>query len=104
MNIEKYKHPNISDKYQQPEQLRRDFRCLLDMVEHKKIKTPAAIQTYNLLCGIEALLNRYETVSKETLLIIEAFDNSQTSAKYLQHLHQDAMHCDVFNPKMIIDV
>ena len=102
MNIEKYQQANISDKYQYPEQLRKDFRNLLNIMEHSVLGTPAAVGTYNLLCGIEALLNRYETVSKETLLADNIIENYEKCAEYLINLHKEAMHKEIFNHKMIV--
>ena len=103
MNIQKYQYVNAYNKYQRPEQLRSDFRHFLAMVERSKINTPAAINTYNLLCGIEALLCRYETVSKETILAVNVIDDVERCSEYLLNLHNKAMHEDVYNPKMIVD-
>lgn len=89
MNIQKYQYVNAYNKYQRPEQLRSDFRHFLAMVERSKINTPAAINTYNLLCGIEALLCRIDDVER--------------CSEYLLNLHNKAMHEDVYNPKMIVD-
>ena len=72
MNIQKYQPVSFYDKYQYPEKLRNDFRRLLNIAEHSDITTPSAVNTYNLLCGIEALLCRYETVSRETILAVNA--------------------------------
>ena len=103
MNIQKYQYVNAYNKYQRPEQLRSDVRLFLAMVERSKINTPAAINTYNLLCGIEALLCRYETVSKETILAVNVIDDVERCSEYLLNLHNKAMHEDVYNPKMIVD-
>jgi hypothetical protein len=103
MNIQKYQYINLYNKYQQPEKLRSDFRHLLSMIECSKVKSPEAISTYNLLCGIEALLCRYETVSKETLLAVSTIGMTAQCTEYLLNLHNNAMHQDVYNPKMIID-
>ncbi len=103
MNIQKYQYVNSYNKYQQPEQLRSDLRRLLAMVERSRISTPAAINTYNLLCGIEALLCRYETVSKETILAVNVIDDVGQCSDYLLNLHDKAIHEAVYNPKMIID-
>lgn len=103
MNIQKYQCINLYDKYQYPEELKNDFRRLLNMAENFGICTPTAIKTYNLLCGIEALLCRYETISKETLLAVSMIDNSEKRAEYLLDLHKNVIHQKVYNPKMIVN-
>lgn len=103
MNIQKYQPVSFYDKYQYPEKLRNDFRRLLNIAEHSDITTPSAVNTYNLLCGIEALLCRYETVSRETILAVNAIDSTEQRSEYLLNLHDNAMHQKVYTPRMIIN-
>lgn len=102
MNIKKYQCVNPCNQMQNPEKLRNEFHQLLASIDVSGLKTCSAINTYNLLCGIEALLCRYETISKETLLVLGMTDNWEQSTDYLNKLHKQAIHQDVYNSKMII--
>lgn len=102
MNIKKYQYIKNSDKLQNPEELRKEFHKLLASIDLVKLKSCSAINTYNLLCGVEALLCRYETISKETLLVLGVTDNWEQCKEYLVNLHKQAVHQDLYNPKMIV--
>lgn len=102
MNITKYQGINLKSKLQRPQELRQEFQQMLALIDPSGLKTTSAIKTYNILCGIEALLYRYETISKETLLILGVSDNWEQSVEYLCQLHKQAMHQDIYNPKMIV--
>ena len=101
MNITKYQSVDLRSKFQNPEDLREDFRNLLSLIKPQALKNENILRTYNLLCGIEALLCRYETVSKETLLILAAADDEEQSLEYLSRLHKNALHQQIYNSKMI---
>ncbi len=103
MNIEKYQGTDIYDSCQPPEKLRDDFRQFLNMMEYSKPRTRGAINTYNLLCGVEALLCRYETVSKETMLAVDIIEDYHQCTEYLRRLHNNALHQKIQNPKKIED-
>lgn len=103
MNIEKYQGADIYDNCQHPEKLRDDFRQFLSMIEYSRPKTRAAINTYNLLCGVEALLCRYETVSRKTMLAVDIIEDYRQCAEYLRRLHNNALHQKIRNPKKIKD-
>lgn len=102
MNIKKYQDVSQCNQLQNPEELLREFHRLLTSIDVSNLKTYSAINTYNLLCGIEALLCRYETVSKQTLLVLGAADNWEQSVEYLNVLHKQAVHQDIYNPNMIV--
>ncbi len=102
MNIKKYQYVNKYNQLQNPNELHQEFHKLISSIDVSALTTRSAIKTYNLLCGIEALLCRYETISKETLLILGVSDNWEQSVEYLNKLHKHAMHQDIYNPKMII--
>lgn len=91
MNIDRYQDNSSSDQYRQPKEVREDLKNLLNMVEHSNIQNPGAILTYNLLCGVEALLRRYETASRETLFAISLIQNREECCEYLVKLHSGVM-------------
>lgn len=102
MNIEKYQCIKQDEKYQQPEKLHEDFCAFLRLLEKSPLSSPAAVRAYNLLCGVEALLSRYETISRETLLVVSIAENPEKCVELVGNLHREAMHGKVFNPKMIV--
>ena len=101
MSTQEYQLVNQYNNYQYPESLKNEFHKLIDLAEYSGLKTPSAIKVYNILCGIEALLCRYETISQETLLAIEMIEDYDQCLHYLSELHQNAIHQKVYNSKMM---
>ena len=95
MNIEKYQMAAENSNYHQPQQLRDDFRRLLNTMAPMASKTHASLHVYNLLCGLEALLNRYETVSRETLFAMELIVEERELREHLYKLHAEVMNHQV---------
>jgi len=92
MNIDKYEDNDSDDQYKRPQKVREDLKNLLNMVEHSNITNPGAVNTYNLLCRVEALLRRYETASRETLFAIRLMSNREECCNYLVRLHSCVMN------------
>lgn len=101
MNIKKYQLVSADNKLQEPHEVRENLKKLLIVMEKNADKSPIALKTYNLLCGVEALLCRYETVSRETVMAINVIDDEKEKDIYLHRLHTTAMQQSVYVPKMI---
>ena len=82
-------------KINQPKRLRQDLQNLLNTIENSNIQNPAVLHTYNLLCDVEALLQRYETASRETLFVLDLMSNREDCCKYLIKLHQGVLNENV---------
>lgn len=101
MNIDKYQDVADCDKSQKPQQVREELKNLLNAMKRSLTKTETSIKIYNLLCGVDALLCRYETVNREAIFAIEYIEEDEELRNYLLRVHLEAENKAVCSPNSV---
>ena len=76
---------------------------LINLLSNTDLNNKQSILIYNILYGAYALLKRYETASRESLLIASVEEDNDNMRKYIETLHKNALHDEVIIPMIVAE-
>ena len=86
-----------------PQNITDGIYGLINLLSNTDLNNKQSILIYNILYGAYALLKRYETASRESLLIASVEEDNDNMRKYIETLHKNALHDEVIIPMIVAE-
>ncbi len=83
MNIVKYQAVKANDTRQDYNSVAEELRVLLLIMETVYPKTPVVLNIYNLLCNVQSVLIRHETIVRETMFAIDVISDYRDCVEHI---------------------